>query len=138
MVGPEDDDKDDATSPLEDVFIDDAKMDEERVAAILRIYANVGESTGRLQPTENYDKLTAGEQVLVTLVAQQGRVLRGDIETAAIGPKKIAEISGVKVGTVKPTVRSLVDDGLIEDGEEGYYISPTSLPRVMEELDIDE
>lgn len=137
MTAPEDD-GDDATKPLDDVFVDDTQIDEERVAAILRAYANVGESTGRLQPTEKYDELTADGQVLVTLVAQQGRVLRGDIETAAIGPNEIAEMSGVKVGTVKPNVRSLVDDGLIEDGEEGYYVSPTTLPRVMEELDIDE
>jgi len=137
MAVPEDD-EDDTTSPLDDVFVDDTQINEERVAAILRAYANVGESTGRLQPTKKYDELTADGQVLVTLVAQQGRVLRGDIETAAIGPKEIAEMSGVKVGTVKPNVRSLVDDGLIEDGKEGYYVSPTTLPRVMEELDIDE
>jgi len=137
MAAPEDE-EDDATSPLDDVFVDNTQINEERVAAILRPYANVAESTGRLQPTEKYDELTADGQVLVTLVAQQGRVLRGDIETAAIGPKEIAEMSGVKVGTVKPSVRSLVDDRLIEDGEEGYYVSPTTLPRVMEELDIDE
>jgi len=65
-------------------------------------------------------------------------VLRGDIESAAIGPKRTAELSGVKEGTVKPSVRQLDEEGLIDDVEDGYVISPATLPHVMEELNIDE
>jgi len=54
-----DDGGDDSKSPLDDVFIDDTKVDEERIASILRVYANVGQSSGRLQPTDAYDELNA-------------------------------------------------------------------------------
>lgn len=132
------DDDNDVASPLDDIFVDDTKVDEDRVASILRVYAKVGENTGRLQPTDAYKELTADGKVLVTLVAQQARLLRGDIESSAIGPKQIAELSGVKEGTVKPSVRDLVEEGLINDVDGGYTISLATLPFVMEELDIDE
>lgn len=126
------------TSPLDDVCIDDSALDEERAARILREYAKVGTDSGSLQPTDRFDELTSEQKVLVALVAQQARLLRGDIDTAATGPKETARLSSMKEGTVRPTVRDLAEEGFIEDSEDGYHVSAAKLPTIAEELDVDE
>lgn len=125
-------------SPLDDVFIDGEDIDEEIAASILRPYVSIGSDSGQLHPNEEYESLTANEKILVTLVAQQAKKLRGHVDSAVFDPKEISEISGVKVGTVKPSVRELTEEGLIRDEGNGYSVDPPRLQRIDTRLSTDE
>lgn len=120
---------------FDDIFVDESAIDRKRVAAILNGYAEVGKESGRLVPSSAYDDLTAKDKILITLVAERAKEIRGDVESASLGPATISERSGVAEGTVKPNVRELADDGLIYDGQDGYSVEPPELKRIEERLE---
>ena len=42
-------------------------------------------------------------------------------DTEGLGPKAIAEVSGVKYGVVKHLVRKMLDDGTLDTDGDGHY-----------------
>lgn len=74
----------------------------------------------------------------MTLTAQKAKEIRGVIESSAVGPSEISNLSGVKEGTVKPGVRDLADEGLITDTDDGYTIGGPQLQQAAERLLSDE
>lgn len=131
------DDRDDssrAEDPLDDVFVDDTSPDKHLLASILEPYVTIGQSNGKFQPKPAYEKLNSAGKVLVTLVAQQAKVVRGVAESASLGPSDISNQSGVKVNTVKPKVRELAEEGIIHDGDDGYSAEPLQLQRIADRL----
>jgi len=129
---------DEAADPLDDLFVDETAVDRERLASILNGYADIGQETGRLVTTPEYDELAANEKIVVTLAAERAKELKGAVDSASMGPAAISKASGVAEGTVKPGVRDLADEGLIYDGEDGYSIEPPELKYIENWLESDD
>lgn len=125
----------DEADPLDDIFVDSEEMDRELLADILRPYVTIGDAGNQLYTTDAYDDLTSKEKILVALTAQRAMLERDVADSAVLGPSELSDISRVKVGTVKPAVRDLADEGLIQDDEDGYSVSAPLLQRVESYLE---
>ncbi|GIU90434.1 MAG: hypothetical protein KatS3mg010_1533 [Acidimicrobiia bacterium] len=55
---------------------------------------------------------------------QRRRILAAVRESPRLGPKKIAEASGVDYAVVKHLVRRMVDDGALDGDGQGHYFVP--------------
>ncbi len=129
---------DEADDPLDDLFVDETAVDRERLASILNGYADIGQETGRLVTTPAYDELAGDEKVVITLAAERAKEIKGAVDSASMGPSAISDASNVPVGTVKPKVRELAEEGLIYDGEDGYSVEPPELKHIENWLEGDD
>lgn len=128
----------DDMSPLDDIFVDDSDINERQIAAILSPYATIGSDSGLLHTTDEYNGLKSADKILVTLVGQRAKAMKGTADSPALGPSGIAEFGRVNENTAKPKVRELAEEGLITDSDDGYRVDPPQLQRIIERLDIDE
>jgi hypothetical protein len=120
--------------PLDDIFVDGDEMNREMVSEIIKPYLQIDQESGEFYPTEVYQDLNSEEKILVTLTAERGKELRGVVESAAVGPAEISDLSGVKEGTVKPGVRDLAEDGDITNTDDGYTIGGPQLQQAADRL----
>lgn len=121
-------------NPLDDIFVDGNAIDRETVSEVLKPYLKIDQESGKLYPTDGYKELNSENKILVTLIAQRAKEIRGLIESSTTGPSKISDLSGVKEGTDKPGVRDLAEEGLIADTDDGYRISGPQLQQAAERL----
>ena len=128
MSGEDEDD------PLDDIFVDGDKKDRELIASIINPYLQIDTDGGELYPNEGFGELDSKDKILITLAAEQAKEVRGIVDTAALGPSEISDLSGVKENTVKPGVRDLADEGLIADTNDGYEIRGPQLQRMADRL----
>lgn len=131
-------DKEPEDDPLEDIFVDGDSINHEIVGDLLEPYLQIDQDSGSFYPTDGYKELNSEDKILVTLTAQKAKEIRGVIESSAVGPSEISNLSGVKEGTVKPGVRDLADEGLIKDTDDGYTIGGPQLQQAAERLLSDE
>ncbi|MFU1783847.1 hypothetical protein ACM16X_21000 [Haloarcula japonica] len=127
-----DDDSED--DPLDDIFVDGDAINREMVSKLLEPYLQIDQESGSFYPTDGYKDLNSEDKILVTLTAQRAKEIRGLVDSSAIGPSEISDLSGVKEGTVKPGVRDLAEEGLITNTEEGYTIGGPQLQQAAERL----
>lgn len=87
-----------------------------------------------LIPTSEYEKLKEKQKVLICLLSRKAMKLRNMVEDEHISPTEISEASGVKIGTVKPTVRDYLKANLLKQDERGYFIPNYALERAKKEV----
>jgi hypothetical protein len=114
--------------PLDRLFVDGEDLDRERLAATIFPFARIYKTEDRLEIrfTAAGDKLTAGDRLLVYLLARKALFLRDrenfPIEDAP--PKTIQEETGIPANTVRPTLKRLSDQRLIQASQAGGYKVP--------------
>lgn len=109
---------------LEDLLVDEEKLNEELLVKTVGTYAQIGQESGELVPNERYGDLSSKEKIVVVLLAQKARFELDLDDQKTLSPSEISALSGVKKGTVYPAVRDLDDEGLIR-GEDGEYRLPS-------------
>lgn len=119
---------------LDDLLVDEEKLNEELLAGTVGKYAEIGKDTGDLIPNERYNDLPSRKKVVVALLAQKARYELDLAEEEWISPSKISELSGVKKGTIYPVVRDLVDEGVIRDDDGDYMIPSVKVEKAKEYL----
>lgn len=71
--------------------------------------------------------------LVLYLLANKILKLDGLKVSDAEGPKEISEKTGFSIGTVKPIIRELFDEGIVKQTEEGkYYVPNYALLKVQE------
>lgn len=121
-------------STLEDLLVDEEELNEELLAETVGRYVGIGKDSGDLIPNQEYTELTSAKKIVVALLAQKARFELGMVEEEWLTPSEISEMSGVKAGTVYPTVRDLSDDGVIRDGDGEYMIPSVKVEKAKEYL----
>jgi len=121
-------------STLEDLLVDEEELNEELLAETVGRYAGIGKDSGDLIPNEAYTELNSIEKIVVALLAQKARFKLDMAEEEWLTPSGISEMSGVKKGTVYPSVRDLTDEGVIRDGDGEYMIPSVKVEKAKEYL----
>ncbi|WP_276259903.1 hypothetical protein [Haloglomus litoreum] len=121
-------------STLEDLLVDEEALNEELLAETVGRYAQIGKDSGDLIPNERYNDLNSKRKIVVALMAQKALHELGMADDEWVTPSDISSMSGVKKGTVYPSVRDLDDEGILrsEDGE--YMLPSVNLEKAKEFL----
>lgn len=111
-------------SPLKSVLVDEAELNEELLANTVTKYTRIGNESGSLVPQPEFNELDARGKITVALLAEKARHALEMADDEWLTPSTIAEMTGVKKGTVYPAIRDLARQGLVQD-EDGEYRIPT-------------
>lgn len=114
-----------AQTKLEDLYVDEEVMNEKLLTSTLAPYIRIGKQSGDLVLQSSFDDLTTKQKIVVVLLAQKGRCGLEVAENEWLTPTEIANVSGIKKGTVYPTIRELENDERLADSEDGQYRIPT-------------
>lgn len=115
---------------LDDLLVDEEELSEEMLVETLASYVRIGKSEGNLYPREPFRDLNSRRKVAVVLLSQHAREQLHLAETQWLNPTAIAELGGINVNTVYPSVRELAERGLVESDDGSYRIPPANVGRV--------
>lgn len=111
-------------SPLQSVLVNEAELNEELLANTVTQYTKIGNESGSLVPQSEFNELDARGKLMVALLAEKARHALELVDDEWLTPSEIADMTGVKKGTVYPAIRDLARLGLLQD-EDGEYRVPT-------------
>lgn len=111
-------------SPLKSVLVDEAELNEELLANTVTKYTRIGNESGSLLPQSEFNDLDARGKIVVALLAEKTLHALEMSDNEWLTPTEIAEMTGIKKGTVYPAMRDLARQGLVQD-EDGEYRIPT-------------
>lgn len=117
---------------LENLLVDEQEMNEEILHDLLTNYIRIGKQSGDLIPQKPFRELTAKQKTVIVLLSQRARHELEMVESEWLSPTAISNQSGVKKGTVYPTVRELDNEGLVEDDDGNYRIPAHGLDKARE------
>lgn len=117
---------------LENLLVDEQEISEEILHDLLTEYIRIGKQSGDLIPQQPFQELTAKDKVVIVLLSQRARHELDMVESEWMTPSEISEQSGVKKGTIYPTVRELSNEGIAEDGDGSYRIPAHSINQARE------
>lgn len=117
---------------LENLLVDEQEMSEEILHDLLTNYIQIGKQSGDLIPQKPFRELTAKQKTVIVLLSQCARYELEMVENEWLSPTEISEQSGIKKGTVYPTVRELNNEGLVEDDDGNYRIPAHGLDKARE------
>jgi len=109
---------------LENLLVDEQEVSEEILHDLLNEYIRIGKQSGDLIPEKAFQSLTAKQKIVLVLLSQHARHELDMVESEWMTPTEISEQSGVKKGTVYPTVRELDNEEVVEDDDDGSYRVP--------------
>lgn len=131
MIGDQD-----QNDPLDVLFVNERSMlDRQLLAEAVRPYATIfmDENGFEINFTESGEGLTAREKLLVFLLARKAVNLRNSMLLAkeAATPKEIEETSHIPGGTIRPVLKRLLDEKLVQQDSEGaYFVGNRSLRQI--------
>lgn len=114
---------------LENLLVDEQDISEEILHDLLTRYIQIGKQSGNLVPKQPFHDLTAKQKTVVVLLSQHARDKLDMVESEWMSPTEISQQSGVKKGTIYPTVRELDNEGLVEDDDGSYRIPAHGLEK---------
>ena len=116
---------------LEDLIVDGAEMDRALLRDVLAPYVRIAKDSGHPIPTAAFSALSASGKIIVFVLARKAGCALGLVQgPEEASPKEIAEGSGVKNGTTKPTVVALAKRGLLVSENGRYRVPNHALPQV--------
>lgn len=116
-------------STLEDLLVNEEQMNEELLTNLLADYVGIGSDSGSLVPKPAFEELTAKQQIVVVLLAQRARYELEMVESEQLTPSEISEESGIKTGTIYPSVRDLEEDDIAVGNDGSYHIPPYNFTK---------
>lgn len=118
--------------PLENLLVDEKDIGEAILHDTLSEYIQIGKRSGDLIPQQPFHQLTAKGKTVIVLLSQRARKELDMVESEWLSPTSISAQSGVKKGTIYPTVRELRSEGIVEDNDGKYRIPTHSINHASE------
>lgn len=118
--------------PLSRLVVDEAVVDRELLATVLedKIRLDLTRGTFTFQQGVR-GRLNNKQQVLVALLAQKALHLLDGRFPEALQPREIELLTGVKPGTLRPTLKQFSDARMVrQDDERAYYVPGYALEDV--------
>ncbi len=117
---------------LESLLVSGKEVDKKLVAEILSPYLRIDKETCDTRPLSSWDDLTAYRKILIYLVARKAMVALGlNLPEENASATEIMLNTGVKQGTVNPTLRRLLEEGVVaQTKERKYYIPNYAIEKV--------
>lgn len=122
----------DGQRELENLLVDEEKINEELLHDLLSDYIQIGKQSGDLIPQSEFDELDSKQKVTVVLLAQRARNELDLVDGEWLTPTEISDQSGIKKNTVYPTVSQLDDEGLVENEDGEYRVPAHNLQRAKD------
>lgn len=117
---------------LESLLVSGKEVDKKLVAEMLSPYIRIDKETCDIRPLSSWDDLKAYKKILLYLVARKVMIALGlNLPEENASPTEIMLSTGLKQGTVNPTLRRLLDDGVVgQTQERKYYIPNFAIEKV--------
>ena len=118
--------------PLEKLLVRAEDLNRDLLGRVLEGRVRIDADTGRIVPGQGWAKLSPRRRILLYLLARKAATALGILaEGETAGPKVVETDTGVKAGTVRRSLRELLDEGLLaQDAKRGYYVPPYALEQV--------
>ena len=117
---------------LESLLVNGKEVDKKLVAEMLSPYLRIDKETCDIRPLSSWDDLRAYRKILIYLVARKAMVALGlNLPEENASATEIMLSTGLKQGTVNPTLRRLLEDGVVaQTKERKYYIPNYAIEKV--------
>ena len=117
---------------LESLLVSGKEVDKKLVAEMLSPYLRIDRETCDIRPLSSWDDLKASKKILLYLLARKAMIALGlNLPEENASPTEINISTGLKQGTVNPTLRRLLDDGVVaQTKERKYYIPNYAIEKV--------
>lgn len=109
----------------------------EEITDLISPYAEIDVEESRIAFREEYSNADIKIQLLVPLLALHLFEQAGEVESAAIDPIQLAELTDYPIGKAYPVIRELEQSGAIENVGKQYRIVPDSDDRIRTQFEPD-
>ncbi len=118
--------------PLDTLFVSGDEVNRELLARILRPYLRLDEKGG-VYPLNLFsaNNLTNRQQIVLLLLARKAYALKTNSDEW-IGPTELSKLCNIPGGSLRPTLRMLVEERIAEEEGGRYRINPFQLQKCLE------
>lgn len=122
---------------LDALFVSGDEVDQGLVVGILSPFLRVDRDSCSIVPNERWLKVNNKLKIVLFLIARKAMKLRGlPIDNEGALPSEIEEGTGVKGGSIRPRLKSLLEEKVINRTKDGKYFVPNySLMRIKAMMD---
>lgn len=120
------------TNQLDELFVSGKEVDQELVAKILAPFLRIDRDSCSIVPNERWLALNNELKIIVFLVARKAMKLRDLlIDNEGALPAEIEKETGLKGGSVRPRLRDLFEQKIIDKtGDARYFVPNYSLTKI--------
>ncbi|MFH0986560.1 MAG: hypothetical protein V1911_00760 [Candidatus Micrarchaeota archaeon] len=119
--------------PLDTLFVRGDEVNRELLSSILTRYVRLDEK-GRIFPLSQFYSETNKNRVIIALLSRKAISLKTGTEES-ISPSELGKLIDLPDGSLRPTLRELVDEKLADDENSRYKISSHAVRRCSEILE---
>ena len=116
-----------ASDPLDSLFVKGDEVNREILRDVLLSYVRLDEK-GRIFPLSPFFAQSNKNKLIILLLARKVIALKIGVNEA-ISPEELRKLCGMPAGSVRPTIRQLVDDGLADAEDSKYKIFSNAVQR---------
>ncbi len=110
---------------IDSLFVSGEELDQELLTQILAPFLKISKETGAIIPNERWLKLNSELKIILLLLARKATKLRNpSMDGEGLTPNEITLQTGMKGNSVRPTLKSLLEDRLVNKGEGATYSVP--------------
>lgn len=124
-----------STERLSELVIPEEPVDPEQLIQFLNPYLRIASDGDRFYLQDQYSHLSAREKILVILSGELARHSLGLSADEWLTPVEIARLADLNLGTAYPALRSLEQDGFVENDTGRYRISPSEFDSAVKKVD---
>lgn len=124
-------------SQLEALFVSGKEIDEGLLLKILSPFLRIDQDSSSILPNEQWLKVSNEAKIILFLVARKAMRVRGlSIDNEGASPSEIEKETGLKGGSIRPRLKSLFEQKIVNRTEDGRYFVPNySLVRIKTLID---
>ncbi len=114
------------SNQLDELFVSGKEVDQELVANILSPFLKIDRDSCAIVPNEQWLELNNELKIILFLVARKAMKFRGlAIDNEGALPSEIERETGVKGGSVRPKLKELLEQRIINKTDDGRYVVPS-------------
>lgn len=121
--------------PLDDLFVDKAKLDRALLARLIQPYIRLYGNTDKagVTTTPNWRELNIAQKIMTYLLGRKALRLKGLLseEEEKCSPSEIEEQTGIKGGSIRPNLSKLLDERLLQQEAGKYWVPDYALTEIQ-------
>ena len=122
---------------LDDIMVDEQKMNEKELSEALKGKINVGRDSGELFFQAEFHDHKSDDKLALVMLARKAAEIQGVIEDEKAKTKDFEELTGMPEGTIKTALKSLRDKNLAKSDNGAYWIPNPNITRIEEKVQED-